>query len=193
MPLIPDTVIDEIHARADIVDLIGRYVPLKRAGRHFKAHCPFHKERTPSFMVNTDKQIFHCFGCGVGGNIFSFLMQHDRLTFPEAVRSLAEHAGVPLPEPEAGGAGGADHKPLAALMDKVCRYFERTLLDPAAGKAARAYLATRGVSDQTRQAFRLGVALQGWSRLVQEAKATGRTAVEEGMGRLLFKSKNCFS
>ena len=88
MPLIPEGVIDEIQSRTDIADLIGRYMPLKRAGRHFKAPCPFHKEKTPSFMVNTDKQIFHCFGCGVGGNIFSFLMQHDRLTFPEAVQQL---------------------------------------------------------------------------------------------------------
>ena len=98
MPLIPDDVIDAVLARTDIAEVIGRYVALKRAGRHFKALCPFHKEKTPSFNVNTDKQIFHCFGCGVGGNVFSFLMQHDRLSFPEAVRQLAEHVGVPVPD-----------------------------------------------------------------------------------------------
>ena len=106
MPLIPDGIIDDIQARTDIAELIGRYVPLKRAGRHFKANCPFHQEKTPSFMVNTDKQIFHCFGCGVGGNIFSFLMQHDRLTFPEAVRQLADHVGVRVPEPAAASDRG---------------------------------------------------------------------------------------
>ena len=82
MPLIPEHILDEIQSRTDIAELIGRYVPLKRAGKHFKAACPFHKERTPSFHVNTDKQIYHCFGCGVGGNIFGFLMQQERLTFP---------------------------------------------------------------------------------------------------------------
>ena len=155
MPLIPERVIDEIQARADIAELIGRYVPLKRAGRHFKAHCPFHKEKTPSFMVNTEKQIFHCFGCGTGGNIFSFLMQHDRLTFPEAVRQLADHVGVQIPEREADSRNGT-HDRLAALMEKACRYFERRLLEPTSGKAARAYLQQRGVAEPTRQAFRLG-------------------------------------
>ena len=106
MPLVPDTVLDEIQARVDIAELIGRYVTFKRVERQFKARCPFHQERTPSFHVNTDKQIFHCFGCGVGGNIFSFLMQQDRLTFPEAVQQLADQAGVALP---AAPAGREDH------------------------------------------------------------------------------------
>lgn len=172
MPLIPEPVIDEIQTRTDIVELISRYVPLKRAGRHFKANCPFHTEKTPSFMVNTDKQIFHCFGCGVGGNIFSFLMQHDRLTFPEAVRQLADHAGVRLPDRDSAANDGS-HARLAALMEKICRYFERMLLDPQGGKAARAYLKTRGVSERTRQQFRLGLAPSGWDRLLTAAKATG--------------------
>lgn len=172
MPLIPDTVIDEIHARADIVDLIGRYVPLKRAGRHFKAHCPFHKERTPSFMVNTDKQIFHCFGCGVGGNVFSFLMQYERLTFPEAARHLADHVGVPLPDPGSDAREG-ERERLMAVMDKACRYFERNLLDLKEGNAARAYLESRGVSERARQAFRVGLAPAGWDRLFKAATAIG--------------------
>src|SRR3990167_4271323 len=117
MPLIPEEIIDDVQTRADIAELIGRYVPLKRAGRHFKAHCPFHKERTPSFMVNTDKQIFHCFGCGVGGNVFSFLMQYERLTFPEAARHLADHVGVPLPDPGSEAREG-ERERLTAVMDK---------------------------------------------------------------------------
>ncbi|MBI4342159.1 MAG: DNA primase [Candidatus Omnitrophica bacterium] len=172
MPLIPEGVLDEIQTRVDIAELIGRYVPLKRAGRHFKANCPFHKERTPSFMVNTDKQIFHCFGCGVGGNIFSFLMQHDRLTFPEAVRQLADHAGVRVPERDAG-IPSESLEPLVALMEKACSYFERQLADPKAGRAAREYLATRGVSAPTRQAFRIGLAPAGWRGLLTAAKSTG--------------------
>ena len=191
MPLIPDTVIDEIHARADIVELIGRYVPLKRAGRHFKANCPFHKEQTPSFMVNTDKQIFHCFGCGVGGNIFTFLMQHDRLTFPEAVRQLADHVGVQLPEPRDSEDEGSRQR-LAALMDKVSRYFERTLLDPREGIAARAYLTQRGVSDQTRQMFRLGLAPAGWDRLLTAAQATGVLPEQLEAAGLVIKGKSSY-
>ena len=172
MPLIPDQIIDDIQSRADIVEVIGRYVPLKRAGRHFKAHCPFHKEKTPSFMVNTDKQIFHCFGCGVGGNVFSFLMQHDRLTFPEAVRQLADHVGVRVPDREPGSRNGS-HEQLAALMEKVCGYFERMLLSPQQGKSARAYLQQRGVSEPTRRSFRLGLAPAGWDHVLNAAKATG--------------------
>ncbi len=172
MPLIPEEMIDEIQSRSDIAELIGRYVPLKRSGRHFKAHCPFHKEKTPSFMVNTEKQIFHCFGCGAGGNIFSFLMQHDRLTFPEAVRQLADHLGVSIPEREAGSPQGSQEE-LWALTEKICRYFERLLLEPAGGKAARAYLQKRGVSERTRQMFRLGLAPAGWNRLLTAATASG--------------------
>ena len=172
MPLIPETLIDEVQSRADIAEVIGRYVPLKRAGRHFKALCPFHREKTPSFTVNPEKQIFHCFGCGAGGNIFSFLVQHDRLTFPEAVRQIADHVGVAIPEREAYASNGS-HERLRGLMEKICGYFERTLAHPQQGKAARAYLEQRGVTRETRSLFRLGLAPTGWDHLLKAAKATG--------------------
>ena len=172
MPLIPEELIDEVQARTDIAEVIGRYIPLRRAGRHFKALCPFHHEKTPSFMVNTEKQIFHCFGCGTGGNIFSFLMQHDRMTFPEAVRQLADHAGVRLPEREAGSRNGT-HERLVALTEKICHFFERTLDHPLQGKAARVYLEGRGVTEPTRRAFRLGYAPAGWDHLLGAARTTG--------------------
>ncbi len=169
MPLIPDHLIDEIQARADIVDVIGRYAPLTRAGQHYKTCCPFHQERTPSFMVNTQKQIFHCFGCGVGGNVFSFLMRHERLTFPEAVRQLADQVGVRLPD-----AAGVDRSaPLFELLEKVTGYFERWLQDAARGKAAKSYLLSRGVSDETRARYRLGFAPAGWDHLLTAATAAG--------------------
>ena len=189
MPLIPENIIDEILARADVAELIGRYVPLKRAGRHFKAHCPFHKEKTPSFTVNTDKQIYHCFGCGAGGNIFSFLMQHDRLTFPEAVRQLADHVGVRVPERDTESRD-ATHERLAALMDKAARYFERRLLEPASGKAARAYLQSRGVSERTRQAFRLGLAPAGWDGLLRAARAGGSKTEDLEAAGLIIQGKS---
>ena len=189
MPLIPDTVIDEIQTRADIVELIGRYVPLKRAGRHFKANCPFHKEKTPSFMVNTDKQIFHCFGCGAGGNIFSFLIQHDRLTFPEAVRQLADHVGVTLPERESD-VNAKSQEQLAALMEHVCRFFERTLLAPEQGKAARTYVRQRGVSEPTQKVFRLGFAPSGWDHLLKAAQKTGVTPEQLEAAGLAIQGKS---
>jgi DNA primase len=193
MPLIPETLIDDIQARTDIAELVGRYVPLKRAGRHFKAACPFHKERTPSFMVNTDKQIFHCFGCGVGGNVFSFLMQHDRLTFPEAVRQLADQAGIHLPERDAAPEKQQVRDALAALTDKICGYFERMLREPAQqGKAARAYLKQRGVSDAARERFRLGLAPDGWDHLLRAVRAKGVPAAQLDAAGLVVRGKAGF-
>lgn len=189
MPLIPEAVIDDVLSRADIAELVGRYLPLRRAGRHFKALCPFHKEKTPSFMVNQEKQIFHCFGCGVGGNVFSFLMQHDRLTFPEAVRQLADHVGVRIPDHEAS-AGDGSRRELAALMEKVCAYFERMLASPQQGKAARAYLQGRGVSERTREAFRLGLAPAGWDRLIAAATTTGVSADQLEAAGLVIQGKS---
>src|SRR3990167_124961 len=93
-----DQVVDQVQSLNDIVEIISAYVPLKRAGRSFKANCPFHQEKTPSFIVNPDKQIFHCLGCGVGGDVFSFLMKYEQMTFPEALKRLAERARVSLPE-----------------------------------------------------------------------------------------------
>jgi len=187
MPLIPDELLDEIQERADIAEVIGRSVVLKRAGRHFKALCPFHREKTPSFVVNTDKQIFHCFGCGTGGNVFSFLMQQDRMTFPEAVRHLAEQVGVRLPERAAKGQDDASQR-LSALTEKVCRYFERMLSQPQ-GKAARDYLTRRGVSDDTRQRFRLGWAPSGWTRLLTAATTKGVVREELEAAGLVVKGR----
>jgi DNA primase len=189
MPLIPEELIDEVQSRADVAEVIGRYVPLRRAGRHFKANCPFHKERTPSFMVNTEKQIFHCFGCGVGGNVFSFLMQHDRLTFPEAVRELAEHVGVRIPE-QAAASGDGSSEVLAALMEKICRYFERTLLEPSSGRSARAYLERRGVSAKAREAFRVGLAPAGWDGLLRAATSAGVPVAQLEAAGLIIKGKS---
>ena len=189
MPLIPENLIDEIQTRIDIAEVIGRYVQLKRAGRHFKANCPFHKERTPSFMVNTDKQIFHCFGCGVGGNIFSFLMQHDRMTFPEAVRQLADHIGIQVPTEEKTQSSSS-HQVLATLLDKACHYFERMLEHPRVGKGARDYLEQRGVSEQTRRVFRLGLAPEGWHGLLDAAKSTGVMADQLEAAGLSIQGKH---
>src|SRR3989338_3829207 len=96
--MIPDVILHQIQDRVDIVEVIGAVVPLKRAGRNFKGQCPFHQEKTPSFIVSPDKQIFHCFGCGAGGNVYSFLMKHEKKDFIEVVEMLAEQVGVEIPK-----------------------------------------------------------------------------------------------
>ena len=189
MPLIPEHILDEIQSRVDIAELIGRYVPLKRAGRHFKALCPFHKERTPSFHINTDKQIFHCFGCGAGGNLFSFLMQQERLSFPEAVRQVAEQVGLQLPSEEEHA--GSDHRAqLFTVLEKACRYYERLLAHANQGATARRYLDSRGVEHETRAAFRLGCAAGADNHLIRAAaqSATPRELLEEAGLALVGRS-----
>lgn len=188
MARIPDSAIDEIQRRLDIAEVIGRAMPLKRAGRYFKANCPFHKEKTPSFIVNPEKQIFHCFGCGVGGNVFSFLMQHDRLTFPEVVRQCAEQLGIAI-EQEASALPKTNNEEYYPLMDKACRYFERTLHASAASKA-HAYIISRGILEEACKAFRLGFAQEGWDHLRTAAQATGVSVQQLEKVGLLIPGKS---
>jgi DNA primase len=157
--------LDDIRAAIDIVDLVSRFVNLKKAGAHWKGLCPFHAEKTPSFTVNPRKGIFHCFGCGVGGDAFGFLMRQDRLSFPEAVRSLARTAGVPLPEERGGRAGDSGRDELLRVMDLAGRFYAETLWKPA-GERARAYLGERGVDPEIARRFGLGYAPEGWETLL---------------------------
>ena len=108
MGRIPDETIQAIRDRVDLVELVGRYVALRPNGRNHKGLCPFHDERTPSFNVNAERQIFHCFGCGAGGNAFGFLMRQENLTFPEAARELAREVGIEIREDDPGAAGVAE-------------------------------------------------------------------------------------
>jgi DNA primase len=158
-------VLDDIRAGVDIVDLIGRFVNLRKAGANWKGLCPFHAEKTPSFMVNPKKGIFHCFGCGVGGDVFGFVMRQDRLSFPEAVRALARTAGVTLPEER--GAAGADsgREQLLRVMELAARFYAETLWKPD-GARARDYLAARGIDPAVARRFGLGYAPDGWETLL---------------------------
>src|SRR5712692_10305148 len=135
--------LDEIRSRLDIVELVGQFVNLKHAGQHWKGLCPFHTEKTPSFTVNPKRGIFHCFGCGAGGDAFGFLMRHDRLGFPEAVRAAAERAGVAIPterQPEADG----KFESLRRIMALASEFYSRSLWQPEGAKA-REYLDKRGL------------------------------------------------
>ena len=148
MGLIPQSFIDELIARADIVEVIGLRVPLKKAGREYRACCPFHNEKTPSFWVSPDKQFYHCFGCGAHGTVLKFLMEHDRMAFPEAVEELAQRLGLEVPR-EAGAAPGNTKRveePLYDLMGKVAGFFTDTLKRDA---RALAYVERRGLEQPT--------------------------------------------
>ena len=165
MGRIPQHFIDELIARTDIVELIGARVPLKKSGREFKACCPFHAEKTPSFWVSPDKQFYHCFGCGKHGTALGFLMDHDHLGFREAVEELATRLGVEVPH-EGGAERSAPHadEPLYELLARVARFYTEQLAREA---RAREYLAKRGLTAATLERFAIGYAPNSWNELLR--------------------------
>ncbi len=181
---IPQSFIDDLVARSDIVELIGSRVPLKKSGREYKARCPFHDEKSPSFWVSPDKQFYHCFGCGAHGTVLGFLINHDRLSFPEAVEELASRAGVDIPR-EVGG-GGADEnraagEPLYAMMSRVATHWAQALKsDPRAGD----YAAKRGLEPSTLDRFMIGYAANSWNDVLRRFgvdEPSRRTLAEAGL------------
>jgi DNA primase len=179
---IPEETIEAIRSRIDIVDLVGRYVGLRPAGRSFKGLCPFHREKTPSFQVNPQLGIFHCFGCSAGGNAFAFLMRHDNLTFPEAVRALGRECGIEVPESDEGGEAGLGRRLRGACA--AAERFYRAALGGPEGEAARAYLARRGLDAAAADRFGLGFAPERWdalSRALASAGVPGDLALRAGL------------
>ena len=151
--------IEEVRARADIVEIVGAQVRLKRAGRNLVGLCPFHNEKTPSFSVNAERGFFHCFGCGAGGTVFDFVMRVEALTFAEALQSLARRYGIALPEHSStGGAPGGERDALALVNQTAAEFFEHVLWKTEEGTSARDYLKARGISEETARAFMLGFA-----------------------------------
>ena len=158
--------LDEIRSRADILEIVGQVVKLKRTGENWKGLCPFHTEKTPSFTVNPKRNIYHCFGCGAGGDAFSFLMRQERVAFPEAVRTLSDRAGVALPDagqraPEVDGKLEA----LRRAMALAAEFYTRSLWEPG-GEKPRAYLEQRGVDPEVAKRFGLGYAPESWNALL---------------------------
>jgi DNA primase len=170
---IPDRVIEEIRERADVVQVISRHVSLKKSGSRYLGLCPFHTEKTPSFNVNPDRQIFHCFGCGEGGDVFAFRMHQDGSDFLEAVRSLATEFGVEIPNDAAEQSRSA---PLYGANDRALAYFRHALRSPG-GAAARDYLERRAVPADLIDRFQLGYAPPGWDGLIEELRRE-RTPLE---------------
>ena len=166
--LIPQHFIDELLARVDIVEVVDRRVPLKKTGQNYTARCPFHDEKTPSFSVNPDKQFYYCFGCGAGGNAIGFLMEYERLEFPQAVDTLATVAGLEVPRERVENPEKASkRKDLHSLMAQAAEHYQRQLKQHKDSQRAKDYLIKRGLSGEIAKAFQVGFAPPGWDNLLQ--------------------------
>jgi len=170
----PPEQLELIQSQSEIVEVISQYYPLKRSGQNYKALCPFHSEKTPSFMISPQKQIFHCFGCGAGGDIFSFIMRQEGLTFPEAVRFLAERAKIELPSLDMKQEGKKEE--LLKLHRLAADYYHWGLLESGKGEKARIYLKERGVHPEMIKQFMLGYAQPFWDGFVRHAAKKGLQA-----------------
>ena len=166
---IPREFIDELLARLDVVEVIDRRVPLKKAGKDFKACCPFHNEKTPSFTVSRPKQFYHCFGCGVSGTAITFLMEFEHLSFPEAVEELAGEAGLEVPDTGPARSGDNPTLPLLEILGETSRYYKDQLRSHSDASTTIAYLKQRGLTGEIAARFDLGYAPTGWDNLSSTA------------------------
>jgi DNA primase len=185
-------VIEEVRTSANIVDVVGSYVALRKRGKNYLGLCPFHSEKEPSFTVSNEKQIFHCFGCGASGSVFDFVMRTRNLSFAEAVRELANRFGIPLPE-EKETAQAKQIREMAERLrqinDMAAKYFSRNLLNKGSGEIARKYLQSRGIEEETIQDFQLGYAAKSWDslkRFLTREKVEQKVAAQAGL--LVVKS-----
>ncbi len=197
---IPQTFIDELMARIDIVEVIDSKVPLKQTGRNHVARCPFHHEKTPSFTVNREKQMYYCFGCGAGGTAINFLMEYDHLGFVEAVEDLAGFAGLTVPQSDRPGSSATDALKQDALYDlqaQVAEFYSRKLFDSDNGRDGVQYLKRRGVNGETARQFLIGFAPPGWGVLRERYTAqvlndTGLLVQNNGKSYDRFRNRIIF-
>lgn len=191
MGSIPTETIEQIAAANDIAEVIGSYFPLKRAGVNFKALCPFHQEKTPSFTVSPTRQTFHCFGCGAGGSVFRFVMDYEHVDFPSAVRKLGARVGIPVVETRGAADEDRQHesrRTLTKLHAEATEWFQRNLMKRDAGEAARKYLKGRGITSEIAKRWQLGYAPDEWDAFGSWARGEGyeiRDLINSG----LIKSK----
>lgn len=173
---IPEEIIQEIRDRTDIVEIVSSYLPLKRSGANNQGLCPFHAEKSPSFNVNSTRQIFHCFGCGVGGNVFTFIMRMEGLAFPEVVRRLGEKAGVDVPDEQMTPAEEQrrqEREKLARINEVAADFYHQLLLNSDDAAPARRYLRQRGFDSEAVRTFKLGYAPEQWEALSTHLKDKG--------------------
>jgi DNA primase len=190
----PPHLVDEIRTRVDIVELVGQFVTLKRVGENWKGLCPFHTEKTPSFHVNPKRGIFHCFGCGVGGDAFAFLMRQDRLSFPEAVRALAQRYGVELPEARRDPGAESRLETLRRIMALAAEFYREQLWGHQ-GVRARRYIEGRGIDPEVARRFGLGYAPEGWNVLLGHMARQGideEVLVQAGLALPRQTGEGCY-
>ncbi len=175
MPLYSDSTLDEVRNAVSIVSLVSEYVALKRRGRNHVARCPFHSEKSPSFNVNEERQIFHCFGCQVGGDVFKFLMLIEHISFPEAVRLVADRYGIKLPQASTADRSddGVDTELLRRAMAEAASFYHSALMESNEGRSPLAYLQGRGVTRETIDRFQLGYSPAGGDSLIQRLGKKG--------------------
>ncbi|OQK16863.1 DNA primase [Methyloprofundus sedimenti] len=177
---IPRSFIDDLLARVDIVDLVDSYVPLKKSGSSYVARCPFHTEKTPSFVVTRNKQLYHCFGCDAGGNAINFLMDYSHLNFVEAVEDLADFVGVPVPRESANRAIKKDNvTEIFQVLEQVAGFYVQQLRENESAKVAIDYLKSRGLSGEIAREYQIGFAPDGWDTLLKRFNA--RQLIEAGL------------
>lgn len=179
---------EEIKAKLDIVDVIRDYIPLKAAGMNFRGKCPFHQEKSPSFMVSPDKQIYHCFGCGKGGDMFSFVMGIENVDFVEAMRILAPKAGVTLAKQDAKSS--SERNRVLDAIELARKFYHKYLMDSPAAEAARAYLKKRGLSEETIEEWQIGLSPDSWESLSNLLKQKGFKENEIFLAGLSSKAQN---
>jgi DNA primase len=167
-----ETLLEEIKSKIDIVDFVSDYVQLKKSGQNYKGLCPFHSEKTPSFMVSQAKQIFHCFGCGIGGDVISFLMKHDNLSFNEATRYIAKKAGIEITEPRFDRGTSERREKILRIQSEAMKFFIRNL---KSSESAQTYLKNRGVNETSIDSFHIGYATNEWDALFKYLKNRGYT------------------
>jgi DNA primase len=183
--------LEEIKSRLDVVDVISDYVTLKKAGQNWKGLCPFHSEKTPSFMVNPSKQIFHCFGCGIGGDMFAFLIKYENLSFNEALTILAKKSGVSLRKSQSGTISPGEKEILLSIYRDARIFYQKNLLKNS--EAVR-YLETRGIKDRTRELFSIGYAPNRWDDLSSYLKKKGyREEMIKKAGLVIQGSKGYYN
>jgi DNA primase len=168
--LIPQAILDQVQDRSDIVEIMSQYIPLKRVGRNYKCNCPFHGEKTPSFVVSPDKQIFHCFGCGIGGNVISFLTKYEKMEFRDAVRMLAERAGIEIPDDEEFKKKRDDTEPLYEAHTAASNFYIRNLQKAKADSKVREYIRKRGLSDEALLEFKVGYSPDEWDAFLKSQR-----------------------
>ena len=186
---IPANFLDELIARSDIVDVISDYVHLTKKGSNLFGLCPFHSEKTGSFSVSPDKQIYHCFGCGKGGGVINFIMEEENLSFPDAVRFLAKRAGMEVPEEDRHGESSRLRTRVLALNKDAARFYYK-LLQGSEGRSVQQYLDRRRITRKTAVRFGMGASIDQWDALIQAMIKLGYTKAELLAAGLAVQGKN---